>query len=112
MAETVNPQRFILRNHDLGLAILKPLDRLFHHFVRALARFVLFKLNVLSTFHLGPGIGGKELGAVTICQRRQSRHDALHIHRHTIHRTGNQNRLGAHEIPRMRHPVTTQYLST
>ena len=63
-----------------------------------------------SSLHPGPRVGGEKLGAVTLGQWRQGRHDALHIHRHRIHRTGDQHRLGAHEIARMGHPVTTQNL--
>ena len=66
VAEAVYPHRLVLGNNYLGLAILKPLDPLLHHSVRALSGFMLLKLNVLGSLHLGPGVGGEELGAVTV----------------------------------------------
>jgi hypothetical protein len=67
---------------------------------------VLLKRNVHRSLYVSLGIGGEKIGVVTLSQGCQTLLDALHIHR-----SGDQHRLRAHEIARMRYPVTTQYLS-
>ena len=68
---------------------------------------VLLKRNVHRSLYVSLGIGGEKIGVVTLSQGCQTLLDALHIHR-----SGDQHRLRAHEIARMRYPVTTQYLRT
>lgn len=97
-------------NAHHGAAAGKALDGHLHHGVGAGPRHLVFELHVHHALDAGPAVGGKELGAVAFGHLGQPLLDALHVHRHGVHRAGDQHRFGGHEVAGVRYAVAREHL--